>query len=1171
MKRYLKYFAAAAIAVSVCACSEYEELDNNTYIPAPGETVKLVLNANKGNLNNTQDTRIFVGETGNGKVRYYWNEDDQIGVIPFAITDAKPNYVTQEVSINPSDKNIAQFEAYITGEDYTDAQPKLLVYYPYNSSMLQSTTGTKGEDYASSGLTFRLPQLQEQYGYNRALKGSDPQDVNEHPSVWAVSNYGLAYDLATSVITKDIESGHTDVTATGEFTLDHANTYFQFNVYGTQSQGGKNYADGTWKVATLTIEAGHCEMTTDPTKEETTYTMSNQVPLAGTYKITYNYNAKDFDNVSGVKNNDKITLENKVAQNVVKVNMNNIESAPALKGDAANGVPAFAVVNALDIKNNPTKDLNCLKVSVTCYKYDGDKIVGSDTRTRYYNISSIVGQDIAGNFYSIDFEVCDPVESYTDLSATDTANCYLIGAPGNYTFNANVAGNGKLPYGATGTSMGVNPNQLMQAGKEYAIDWLWASGLSFDDAKSGNMTDEEVVAEIINNVSLAGDKGEISIGLAAGSTLNTLSGNILLALYEVKSDGTAGDIVWTWHLWLGIPQTQHYRFPATNASWVYTNEDWYMMDRNLGAETNELNNPRSTGLFYQRSRKEPMISFGNRLGSTDWTQNQISNYRNVAKFGSRAQWTAGMEYSNYNTLKYPMAMITDIPSQAKPDATGHNNDYYYGWNSSKSDENDIANDTKSMFDPCPVGYRMPTVREWDNLKADVYYYIKNGVGSGVFGYCHYKDVEMIDPTNYRAVDIAARIAGGDYYTVNENYEREYHIVRNSGTGQPLVTRFPNTGLLRGNGEWAYMSDNSYTTPVETIVYPDGPEVSTEIKKETQEVTTTETYYLTAPSVEVTTDKKASNIKFKFNTAGIYYYSVNDNNSTPSSVFEVNANTEITIYQGNGSASNAIYVNNLYTENKVYFYTKDSESGTYSNPTTLTFSRNSKNNQYSTNVTKGQNKEMYKDVTTTVTSHFLSITFADPAGVYSYAKSSSATPQPIDGASLEIDCASLTYSGSNSSILYLYQTNAKGITSAATTVTVYRTSSNGNYTYTATSIKGAGFTEETGGELVVSSTSTMALWTAGRIDEGSFYTYWFGPGNDVGDGWGEYKKDLPGVTAVERHDNAPYTESRKTYGLTYSPVALKVYDSKSPEWSNDPAVPTRCIREYDNKATQTVAE
>ena len=309
MKRYLKYITTIALAASVCACSEVEDLGGDTtYIPAPGETIKLVLNAHKGNLETNPETRVFVGETdkNNNKVRYYWNEEDQIGVIPFEITDASPNYVTKEVSINPSDKNKAQFEAYITGEDYANAEPKLLVYYPYNSSMLQSTTGTKGEDYAKSGLTFRLPQLQEQYGYNRNLVGSAPQDVNEHPSVWAVSHYGLAYDLPTSVISKDIQSGHTDVTATGEFTLDHANTYFQFNVYGTQSNGGKNYADGTWKMAALTIEAGHCEVTTDQTTGATTYSMTDQVPLAGTYKFTYNYNATDFNNVGGVNNNSKI-------------------------------------------------------------------------------------------------------------------------------------------------------------------------------------------------------------------------------------------------------------------------------------------------------------------------------------------------------------------------------------------------------------------------------------------------------------------------------------------------------------------------------------------------------------------------------------------------------------------------------------------------------------------------------------------------------------------------------------------------------------------------------------------------------------------------------------------------------------------------------------------------
>ena len=95
-------------------------------------------------------------------------------------------------------------------------------------------------------------------------------------------------------------------------------------------------------------------------------------------------------------------------------------------------------------------------------------------------------------------------------------------------------------------------------------------------------------------------------------------------------------------------------------------------------------------------------SFGNREGSTEWTANQIPTYRNTAKFGDIAKWEAGRNYEDVTTpLKYPMALIEDIDYS-------NSSDYFYAWNAaSEVSEVSIANDTKSMFDPCPAGWRMP--------------------------------------------------------------------------------------------------------------------------------------------------------------------------------------------------------------------------------------------------------------------------------------------------------------------------------------------------------------------------------------------------------------------------------------------------------------------------------
>lgn len=1137
-------------------------------MPAPGETVKLTLSATKGSSKASTDTRVHVGEVKGNTVRYHWTDDDQIGVIPF-LADAYPNYVTKETQINPDDNNQAQFEAYITAEGYDTPEVDLLIYYPYNSSMLEGVTGNSGAEYAAQGFTFRLPQEQDQHGYSRDLDfdASQPR-IKWHPSDWALSTYGLAYDLATSNFSSEEENGQTTAHATGEFQLDHANTYFQFNVYGSQSlvNPQKHYGDGTWKVTSITVQAGNCEMTIFDGKP--VYNFTEPVTIAGTYSFKYNYKAADFDNVDKNNNNENIILESLAGVNSVKVSMHDVQNAPSIGNTTEESVPAFAVINPMGIKDNEKyPNTNCLKVAVTLYQYDEDKnIVGSDTRIRYYNISSLVGTDIAGNYYTIDFEVCDPVESYTDLSEIGTANCYIIGAPGNYSFDASVAGNGKAPY--RDRTMGVDPTNLLpnnqtEEDDNYGIDWLWASGLSFDEVAKNNsgLSEEEIVNKIINSVSLSGKDGQVSVGLGTGLSTTILSGNVVLALYKKNTDGTAGDIVWTWHLWLGKPETQHYHFSATNSEFQYTNEDWYMMDRNLGAESNKLGDPRSAGLYYQSGRKEPIIGFAEKNNAKEWVDgNRITTYANKKVFDDRAEWTAGMSYSNYNTLKYPMALVSNIPNEE------NTSDYHFAWTSSQAAEvsYSTANDTKSIFDPCPPGYRLPTVREWDNLKAEKYLWITGGYESGAFGYCLWKELapEFVGDSDMRTIDYAKRIAGGDFYTVNDEYEREYHIVRSSGTGSEVVTTFPNTGVLLSDGQWKHIKEEGQYADSYTIDHGQGPEL-------TANITSYDTgYNVEAPyfsKVEFFTSSKL--VRAYYQDPGAKYrfcYSAVTDPETPPD--------DQLYFEAENMTSSDFGVWDGLT---LYVYKYDEYAEMWSNPSVITVSL--------TNETFDQTQG--DPITTELIYSDLVVEFSanNVAGSYFYSAVDLLTRVDIVGNTFSIACERLTYNTLGNVSLYFCQTD--GSVATAPTEVVVTKNSDGTYSV-ASSTRWSAYSDVRGGEYISGERATSALWTSGRIDSSDgtnfFYsTYWFGPAELTTYGWAA-KNDKGEYHVLDNTGQAPapYHERRATYGLEFNPVAINIYkdgygDSAeqypSPYYDNDPAVPTRCIREYDNVSTQTVSE
>ena len=137
-----------------------------------------------------------------------------------------------------------------------------------------------------------------------------------------------------------------------------------------------------------------------------------------------------------------------------------------------------------------------------------------------------------------------------------------------------------------------------------------------------------------------------------------------------------GNILWSWHLW--IPET------AIQTSEYGGIMGGALMDRNLGALVAteagaEPVNPLSYGLLYQWGRKDP------------FTNSHTALANEVATWAGEDEVVAE-------------GMISLAASIANPRLLGHMNDS--NW-LEVNDETLWVDDAKTIYDPCPAGYRVP--------------------------------------------------------------------------------------------------------------------------------------------------------------------------------------------------------------------------------------------------------------------------------------------------------------------------------------------------------------------------------------------------------------------------------------------------------------------------------
>ena len=261
-------------------------------------------------------------------------------------------------------------------------------------------------------------------------------------------------------------------------------------------------------------------------------------------------------------------------------------------------------------------------------------------------------------------------ENAVDLSAAGTANCYIVKPGGTVVFDAQYKGN------STTESIG-NP---------VTAELVW------QDAKN-----------LIQDIYYVSKEKKIVAVTAPGT-----SGNAVVA---------DGEILWSWHLWIADydPAASLYTTPA-NASGT----TWTFMDRNVGATTNAPDSFDCHGMIYQWGRKDPFTSAGTfTIINEDYSyqvdgERPIYNILNeeLPKMRTRAEYHGTIAKSLRNpavfyAMTYNFTGETDEYGQEivlndyrTKDWTDVSDDDYWGGVSGK----------KTIYDPCPPGWRVPDRR-----------------------------------------------------------------------------------------------------------------------------------------------------------------------------------------------------------------------------------------------------------------------------------------------------------------------------------------------------------------------------------------------------------------------------------------------------------------------------
>ncbi|MBR1538048.1 MAG: hypothetical protein IJ636_00920 [Bacteroidales bacterium] len=282
------------------------------------------------------------------------------------------------------------------------------------------------------------------------------------------------------------------------------------------------------------------------------------------------------------------------------------------------------------------------------------------------------------------------LSSFTDLSATATANSYIVPAAGDYKFRATVKGNGYADWNGI--------SKTMDAASIFSAELVWATYGTSTAPNFGALLRRIGYKDGYVYFSTGND------GYKEGNAVVTVK----------AADGT---ILWSWHLWFTDDSIVSQTYPGGAV----------FMDRNLGA-LSATEAPFSYGLLYQWGRKDPFV---NTCVNYSSFTNTTTSYHS-AVLGTTE---TGLMISSYDdpTLTRNVEDAVENPTVFYYPYTLFSSRIHTSEWAADMDEN-LWGEVKTIFDPCPPGWKTPSLSDWNDSFMSLFSNTSPASDPNVYGY-----------------------------------------------------------------------------------------------------------------------------------------------------------------------------------------------------------------------------------------------------------------------------------------------------------------------------------------------------------------------------------------------------------------------------------------------------